>query len=157
MKRNVLFYLVALFVLLNILDIVTTIFILPGESNPLYLLTKSLLILLIFKIVVVGIVCWIFYRNRFTNQRAYFLFITILFYGTIALALAQVVNIYAIANPVVLEQAAEQTTQQKAQSYAWVMSIIYLFPVIFSWLCFVIYDKTFKDVEFNTKAKWWEF
>jgi len=157
MKRNALFYLVAFFVILNLLDIVTTLFILPGESNPIYLLTKSLFIMLIFKIIVVGIVCWIFYRNKFTNQRAYFLFITILLYGTIALTLAQVINIYAIIHPTVLQQAAQQTTQEKVTSYAWIMNIIYLCPVIFSWLCFIIYDKTFKDIEYNPNANWWEF
>lgn len=157
MKRNVLFYLIAVFVLLNVIDIVTTLFILPGESNPIYLFTKSIFIMLLFKIIVVGIICWVFYRNRFSNQRAYFLFITILFYGTIALTLAQIVNIYAIIHPAVLQQAASSTTQEKINSYAWIMNIIYFCPVIFSWLCFIIYDKTFKDVEYNPKAKWWEF
>ena len=156
MKKNVLFYLVAAFVIFNIVDIATTLFILPGESNPIYLLSKSLFVMLLLKIIVVGVVCWIFYRNKFTNQRAYFLFITILFYGSIALLLAQIINIYAIMHPAVLQQAAQQTTQQKISSYAWIMNLIYLCPVIFSWLCFIIYDKTFRDVEFK-KGKWWNF
>jgi len=156
MKKNVLFYLVAAFVIFNIVDIATTLFILPGESNPIYLLSKSLFVMLLLKIIVVGVVCWIFYRNKFSNERAYFLFITILFYGSIALLLAQIINIYAIMHPAVLQQAAQQTTQQKISSYAWIMNLIYLCPVIFSWLCFIIYDKTFRDVEFK-KGKWWNF
>lgn len=148
MKRNALFYLVILFVLLNIVDIITTIFILPGESNPIFLLTNSFMTVMFLKILIIITVCWMFYHNKFKNTRWYFLFICVLVYGTLALFLAQLINISAINHPVVIKQASEATVTQKVSGYATFMGVIYLFPIIFSYVCFLFYDLTFKDVEF---------
>jgi len=157
MKRNTLFYLVVLFVLLNIVDTITTLFILPGESNPIYLLTKSLIIVLLLKIAIVCVVCWIAYKNKYTTENAYFLYITILLYGTLVLLLAQIGNIYAIMHPAVLQQAATMTTQEKVASYNQLIIIVYALPIIFTWLCFVIYQKSVKDVIFKKREHWWEW
>jgi phosphoglycerol transferase MdoB-like AlkP superfamily enzyme len=157
MKKNALFYLVILFVLLNICDLITTLFTLPGESNPIYLLTNSLITIVVLKILIIVAVCWMFYHNKFKNTQWYFLFISVLVYGTLALFLAQLINISAINHPVVIKQASEATVTQKVSGYATFMGVIYLFPIIFSYICFLIYDLTFKDVEFmkkKRKKKW---
>ena len=149
MKLSALFYLVVLFVLLNICDVITTIFILPGESNPIYLLTNSFITIVFLKILIVVTIFCMFYNNKFKNTRWYFLFISVLVYGTLALFLAQLINISAIQHPFVIQQASEATVTQKISSYATFMGILYAFPILFSYICFVIYDLTFKDVEFK--------
>jgi len=156
MKQNTLFYLVGLFVILNIMDIITTLYILPGESNPIYQLTKSIWIMMLFKVGVMLAVCWIFYRNKYTAHRTYFLFIALLLYGSVALLIAQIINIYAIMHPLVLAAAAATSVASKTESYYWFMSIIYFMPLIFSYVCFIIYETSVKDVQIK-KGKWWHW
>lgn len=156
-KTNTLFYLVALFILLNVMDIITTLFILPGESNPIYHLTKSIWIMMLFKIGIMFVISFIFYKNRYTANRTYFLFIAILLYGSIALLIAQIINIYAILHPAVLAVAAAAPTSEKVSSYYWFMNIIYFMPLIFSYVCFIIYDKTITDIQIRKREKWYQW
>jgi hypothetical protein len=156
-----LFYLLIVFIILNIVDVITTTFILKGESNPLYHLFGTIWVIYILKIVVIW-VAWRWYsKNIFPSNFAYYMFIAIILYGSVILGLAMIVNLKGMFNPVALEQAAQLPVEQKIQSYVYVVNIFYLIPVLFSLLCFWIYDKSRQlvtiDKEFWRKKKWWEF
>lgn len=142
MKKTLFFNLICIFVFLNIVDMLTTIFILPGESNPIYLLTKSFIGILILKIAVVGVIIWLFINNKYGSKTLFYVFVCTIVYGSLALLIAQVINIYAILTPHVLIQAAQATVQEKTTSYNSFMLFVYLLPLLFSLLCFVIYDRS---------------
>jgi hypothetical protein len=152
MKKTLFFYLICIFVFLNVVDMLTTIFILPGESNPIYLLTKSFIGILILKIVIVGAIIWLFVNNKYHSKTLFYVFVCTIVYGSLALLVAQVINIYAILTPHVLVQAAQATTQEKTSSYNSFMLFVYLLPLLFSLLCFVIYDKSINYIQI-IKAK----
>ncbi len=146
MKKPAFFYLIIFFVFLNVVDMLTTIIILPGESNPLYLLTKSFIGILIAKLIVVGAVIWLYIHNKYKNNTSFFIFVCVIVYGSLALFLAQIINISAILHPQVIVEAAKLTTTQKTSSYNTFMLFVYLLPIIFSTICFVIYDKSVKFI-----------
>lgn len=146
MKKTPFFYLVAAFVILNIMDIVTTLYILPGESNPIYLLTGNILFMFAIKIMVLVFILVLLFKNRYKSQSIFYFFITILVYGSLALLLAQIGNIYAIMNPQIITEAAKVTTIEKINSYNQFMTLIYFLPIAFSMLCFWIYQKSVPEI-----------
>jgi len=160
MRNKPLFYLLIIFILLNIVDVITTMFILKGESNPLYHLFGSIWIVFILKIFVIW-VAWKWYqRNIFPNNFSYYMLITILLYGCVILGLAFYANMKGILNPVMLEAASNLSTQEKVKSYVYVVNIFYFIPVLFSLFSFWLYDKSINkvtiDKEFWKKKRWWE-
>jgi hypothetical protein len=159
-KNPPMFYLLVLFTLLNVMDMITTMFIIKGEANPLYHLTGSILPVFAIKIFVVVLIWFLFSRGVFSSNTTYFMLIVIMIYAIVALTFAQYMNIRAMLNPVLLEQAAGVTTGEKVTMYVWLMNIIYLFPIIMSWISFLLYDKSVKNVvinkDFYRKRKWWQ-
>ena len=55
MRNPILFFITVAFILVNLVDAITAFFILPGESNPLFILTGSLLIPIILKGLLFGL------------------------------------------------------------------------------------------------------
>ena len=152
-KKTPFFYLLIFFVFLNIVDLVTTVFILPSESNPIYLLTHSYLSILLIKIVVVAAIIWLFVKNQYNNKVTFYLFVCTIVYGTLALGIAQAVNIYAILHPALIVQGAQVTTQDKVTSYNSFMLVIYLIPILLSLICFWIYNKSVDYIKIVKKKK----
>ena len=159
MSKTPLFYLVSFFIFLNIVDMLTTIFILPGESNPLYLLTGSFITILIIKILVMILIIVIYRKHTYKSTIMFYGFICVLVYGSIALTIAQIGNIYGIFNPAVIAEGASMSKGEKANYYYIFMSIVYLLPIMFSMVCFWIYDKSIKVTKIKKpkKVKLWKF
>jgi hypothetical protein len=159
-KNPPFFYLMAVFIILNIADIVTTMFIIQGESNPIFHLTGSIIPVFVLKIVMIWFIWFMYNRGKFASTMAYYLLIVIVAYASLALGLAQILNINAILHPSVLAQAAAESTNSKVTNYIWFMNLIYMFPIFMSWLTFLIYDKSLKNVsidrEYFKKRKWWK-
>ena len=153
MKNKILFGLVIAFVVANIVDIVTAMFILPGEANPLYLLTGSMVIPFILKVSIVTIAILVYRHNKYHSQFYYFGFIIILLLGSLIVSIGAYSNIYGILNPSLIEEATNYTTEEKIESYSWVVGLIYLFPVVMALIGFWIYDKTKKHVILREKEK----
>lgn len=160
-KNKPLFYLIIVFILLNIVDMITTMFILEGESNPIFHMLGSIWPVFILKLVVIGVIIVFYRRAIFTGKGQYYLFITTLVYSVVALGIAQINNIHAILNPVVLATAAAVPTETKVAGYIAFMNIVYLLPILFSWVSFMIYDKSIDEItidkEWHKKKKWWKF
>ena len=157
-KNKTLLVLMVLFTLLNICDVVTTNFIIKGESNPIVNLVGNMWIMVFFKFLIVAFI-WIYvYRNLFPTNMSYFILIAILVYGSLALVLAQVVNINAMINPNILAQAAAMPISERTQSYLIIMNIIYLIPILFTILTFWLYERSRNtaiiNIEIAQKNKW---
>ncbi len=148
-KNPILFGLVFLFSLLSILDIITSYFILPGEANPIYLLTGNIIFMIIFKIVLIIIAIWIYVTNKFPTHFSYYSLMIIFLLANLLLLLAVVGNIIGILNPIYVETASELTTTQKAQGYSTLLGVIYLFPLLFSLLAFKLYEWSLKYISFE--------
>ena len=157
MKKNpILFWLAIVFLLVNIADMITTFLILPGEANPIVLLTKTPWSLAVIKVaLLVGI--YMFYKkNTFPNNISYFGFLLVLVLGTTAIGFAVYGNILGIMNPVIVEQAAAMSTQEKVEGYSYFVGLFYVLPIMMSLLAFWLYDKSLKDTTIKPeKIKWW--
>ena len=160
MQNKPFFILLIVFTLLNIADVITTQFILPGEANPIYNLTNSLIPIYLLKALIIYIVYKFYKRGIYPSNMNYYVFLSLLIYGSFVLLLAQIININAIINPEVLEAAAQTTTSERTTQYFWFMNLFYLAPILFNMLTFWIYDKSIKKVEINKeyykKRKWWQ-
>lgn len=161
MKNKILFWILVTFTLLNIIDIVTTIFIIKGEANPLYHLFGTIWVVYILKFLIVVVLWWLYKINTYSSKMLYFGMLTIVVYGSFALLLAQVINIYGIIHPVLLEQAATVSTTVKVKQYFQITSLIYFIPVMFTLGIFWLYDKSFNSIninkEYNQIKGWWKF
>ena len=159
MKNKTLFVLMVIFTILNLCDVVTTMFIIKGESNPIVNLVGGNMWIMVGLKFLIVLFIWIYViRNLFPNNMSYFMLVAILVYGSLALLIAQVVNINAIIHPQVLAQAAATTTSERTQSYVTVMSVIYLIPILITLLTFWIYEVSHKtaiiDKSIAQKNKW---
>lgn len=160
-KNPILFWLVFVFTALNIIDVITTLFILPGESNILYLMTGHLWPVLLIKLLFnIGII-YLYKKNIYPSEMTYYLLVTALVIGVVLFALAQYSNISAIFQPKLLEEASNATVQEKAASYITIILIIYIIPLFFCVTSFIAYNKSKKRViiskEYYKKRKWWQF
>jgi hypothetical protein len=156
--NKTLFWVMMVFTLLNLCDVVTTMFIFEGEANPLFNAVNNFGIIILLKFLIVGFI-WIFVlRNLYPNHMSYFMLIAVVVYGSVALLIAQIININGIFNPEIIQRAASTAVIDRTNYYFTFMSVIYLIPIIFSLLCFWIYNRSYKttiiDKEISRKNKW---
>jgi hypothetical protein len=118
-----------------------------------YLLTKSFISILILKIAVVIAIIWLVINNKYKSKTYFYLFVCVLVYGCLALLLAQILNIIAITQPHIVQEAAQVTTQQKVSSYNSFVLQVYLIPLVMSMICFWIYNKSVDSIEIVKKKK----
>jgi hypothetical protein len=150
-KNPILFAIIGVFCILTILDIVTSYFIIPGETNPIYLLTGSMIFLFIFKLgLVIGAVS-IYKYNTYTSNFIYYLFLIILVLGNILMLFAVIGNIIGILNPIHIETASTLTKTQKTQAYISFIGLIYLVPLLFSIFTFKLYEWSVKTIKYEKK------
>lgn len=142
-QNKVITTMIILFFLVNILDSLTALFILPFETNPIYNLTGSIWPIIIGKIGASIYVAYLFYKYKMPSNQYYFFFITMLFYGIIVISLGFASNIYVYNHMETAEyQALQPTVQSNTTYYSQVVGILYIIPLIISNLVFWIYEKT---------------
>ena len=152
LKNPILFLIFLIFSLLNVADIITALFILPGESNPLFLLLgRSIYVLILGKALLIYAVWWYYHRNIYPNNFTYYLLILVLMFGSLIMGLGVYSNVIGILNPVEIQEAAAIPDQVKIKMYVQVVSIIYFLPSLFCMLTFIVYDKSRKYVIINEK------
>ncbi len=161
MENPVARWLFRIFLILNLVDIVTAFFILPGEANPLFLLSGSIFIVLIIKILVVYGVWYYTRRNIYPSNFYYYLMIMFMMLGSLAVAIGSYNNIQGILHPEYVEAAKDIPKEVKYQAYGLFVSFIYIIPLGLSMLGFWLYDKSIKytriDKDWYKKRKWWKF
>lgn len=157
-KNPIVFWLVTLFVIGNIIDSITTFFVLPGEANPIFLLTGSVWWLLAFKLLLIISIVWFYYKSKFNTHFSYYNYLLVLVMATGFLLFASASNIFNLITvaPEVIAAQSQVTAQVKIKSYVIVTSAIYLMPYLLSLLTFYLYDKSNKHVKFK-EDNWVEF
>lgn len=147
------FVLIILFILLNIGDVITTYYILPGESNPLYLLTGSLFWVFLLKIFLIGTIIYIYIKNKFKSHIWYYTYNLVLVFGILLLTLAVINNGRAIGKEEIIKNASEVPKSDKIFVYSLLMLFLYLIPAIINIVIFIIYDKTVHKVNFEKEVE----
>jgi hypothetical protein len=155
MRNKVLTILFFIFLIVNVLDIVTTFYILPGEMNPIYLLTNSLLILIVFKLGVIFAVFLFYKRNTFPSHFIYYMFLLLLVLGSLITCFAVINNIYAINNPASVIDASQVSAKEKVQVYSTIVFIMYGLPMMFALLTFKLYEWSKENIIIKKQEKWW--
>lgn len=154
MKRSsLLFWILVSFSIINLLDIITATFILPGEANPIFLLTGSLSIVWILKIFVVGTAWAVYYNNKYPSPSFYYTFVYAMIVGSLLISLGVVSNVYGILNTEVIAEAEGVSTGEKVQYYFSMVGFLFFIPYILSIISFKVYDMTSGLVVFEKKKK----
>lgn len=155
------FWLCIVFAVVNLVDLVTAYYILPGEANPLYLLTGSIILVDILKI---GLVVGLFYfclRNVFPTHFNYYMLLMVLGLGSLVVGMGAYSNISGIINPEIVQTAQNIPQAEKIEAYFYFVEFIYVLPMIISLTIFKLYDISLKNVEIDKeyykKRKWWKF
>jgi len=141
-KNKLLLTLIIVVITLNILDLLTALFILEGESNIIFLLTGSVWALIIGKILLAGVIIYVYKKNLYPSNIWYYSFISLLVLGALAFTVGIASNTYGIINPSVVQEASELTTTQKASYYSTIITIVFIIPYMLSILSFYFYNKT---------------
>ena len=160
MRNPILFFITVAFILVNLVDAITAFFILPGESNPLFILTGSLLIPIILKGLFIWFAIFIYRRNIFPSNFMYYSWMMILILSTLMIGFAASGNIKGIMNPELIEDVKDIPDDVKVKYYVKAVSIMYYIPLLLSILSFWFYDKSLKyvkiDSEYYRKKQWWQ-
>jgi len=134
------FFLIILFTIANFFDVLTAMFILPGESNPIYLLTQSALVLWIIKFVVVLLVFIVYFNNHYSSRFIYFSFVYIILIGTVLVTFGIYSNLQGVIHPKILNESTDITSTEKLQLYSIFMLLFMIIPYTISMIAFKIYD-----------------
>jgi hypothetical protein len=145
-RNPILFFLFIIFIIVNLLDLITAYFILPGESNPLFLLTNSYLSIIALKIIIIYIVWLIYRRNIYNSHFNYYLILIIITLGIFLMSLGLYNNIRGMLEPNLIQQAANVTTGVKVKAYFMMTAFIYLIPLLFSIFTFKLYEWSLKYI-----------
>ena len=148
-RSKMLFFMVGVFIFVNMLDLFTAMFILPGEANPLWLLFKSKSLLVVVKLFVCALVFFVFYINKQASKFWYFSYVYILVAGTLLISLGAASNIVGILNNEIVEAAAPMTDTVKMQNYFLFVGIIFFLPYILAMCAFKLYDMSEKYVRYT--------
>lgn len=136
MRNPIIFFLVFLFTIVNLLDIVTTYFILPAESNPLFNMIGKYWFIVLFKLFFIGLAWWLYLKNVYLTRFIYFLYILILTLSLLLIGLAVFANIYGILHPQLIIESSQVPIKERTVAYFQMVSIIYVLPMI---LCIIAY------------------
>ena len=157
MRNPYLFWLLTVFSLVNIADVVTAFFILPAEANPIYLLTGSYIVLFIPKLLLVIIPWWFYYHNTFPNNITYYGLILVITLGTMMMGIGAYSNVSAMFQPEAVAAAANIPASVKIAEYGRIVTLIYILPMLFSMMAFWIYDKSSRYVMIKSEPiRWWK-
>jgi len=131
--------LIILFIMLYIGDFISTIL---GwnvaqhlESNPLYLLTGTLLVPVIYNLVILCAIIWLYYKGSITSR---FFSISIVCWVSLLRVVAITSNVKGYLNPPSLEAAKAVTTAAKVKFYSSI-SIAFLIFIAVSQIIFFIF------------------
>jgi hypothetical protein len=160
LKNTTIFILVLLFLIANVVDIITAYFIAPGEANPLYVITKNMLWIDMGKVIIVALAIFYYRRNIYPSPFSIFLFVSVLLLGTFIISLGAYSNIRGIMEPQLVEEASKVSGIEKVKAYMSFVSILYVFPVALALFSFKMYEWASKraiiNKEYFKKQPWWK-
>jgi len=151
LKNPIVFWLLIVFTAGNLLDSFTTFFVLPGEANPIYLMTGSVWVLIVFKMLLTISLWWFYFKAKFKTHFQYYNLILVLVMSATVLLFASISNIFNLLTvaPEVIAQQAAVSAGTKIKYYTYITSLIYLMPYAMSLLSFYLYEKSKHNVRFK--------
>lgn len=147
-NSKIIFFLIIIFLVVNVLDYITALFVESGESNPIYLWTGSFFLVLLFKLFVVFMMFVIYFRNRYETRFWFFNYIYILCIGIFLVSFGVYSNILGILNNNIVQEAGKLTIQEKTHYYFGLITWLFLIPYIISLISFKIYDVCEKKIRY---------
>ena len=160
LKNPIIFILVMLFLMTNIVDIITSYFIIPGEANPVFILTKNMFWLDIAKIAIIALAIYYYRRNIYPSPFSIFLFVSILLLGTFLISIGAYSNIRGILEPQLVKEASLISGGEKIKAYLQLVNIFYIMPVALALISFKIYEWASKYAIINKgyfkRQPWWK-
>jgi hypothetical protein len=152
-KDNLLKHLVLLFIITNIIDGITAYFILPAETNPIYLLTGSWFAMFSFKMIIVTLIALIVWRKVYPGHINYYFIIHIILLMTFLFGFAAYGNIvYGMLDPQNVEYAKTLSDGDKHIHYFVGIAMPYYILMGLSLLSFTVYHYT-KHTVIMSKAE----
>lgn len=141
-------WLTIIFIILNLADLITALFILPGESNPIYI-KYGLWAVLIPKLLM-GVIAWFigFRKLHSKSHTIRFLISYFVVMGCVLTAIGIYTNSTAIGNEQVLQEAAEIPDMVKISYYVNIVSWLYVIPFIFNIISYLVYENWMKKEGF---------
>jgi len=168
-RNPVLYGLFFIFLVLNIVDLMTAKDILSAEANPVYLLFGSFWALIIIKLVFIIPAGLIIFKNNYPGHITNYLMISYFVFGSLLMLFAiftnvQVGKLYNQLNETqqieVNEKLSEASKTEKVQFYFTVVGFNYFAPLILSLVCFVLYRWNLRysniDKKYNKFKYWWK-
>jgi len=160
LKNPVMFYLVFIFILINLVDITTALFSVSAEANPIALLFDSMVVLFVLKIALSLFLIFMYRRNIYPTNFTYYALIVFVTLGCLLFAIGVYSNVIGILNPDQVAEAAQIPAKEKAIAYAWFVGLFYMIPCLFSLLSFWLYEKSYKhtkiDYQYYKRKRWWQ-
>lgn len=150
MKNKLFFILIAIFTILNLVDMVTAFFILSGESNPVYMFMGKWAFILV-KLSINILIIIIYNKNVYKSQFEYFLLLTITVLGIFLLGVGAYSNIMGMLNPSVIEYASNLSTSEKLQSYGIAVGLFGGLPFVFNLITFKLWEHSSKYIIIKRK------
>lgn len=151
MENKPFFYLVLIFSIINIIDCITAMFILPGEANPLFLLFGSFIVLVLFKLFLTGLVIYVYKRNKFPSNFWYYNMIYILVIGIFLYGFGIYSNILGMLNPKIIQASASMATTLKLSYYKDVVIFLGMIPYALGIISFKLYEVSVKNIKYEEK------
>ena len=140
MRKPILFWLTLVFTLVSLADIITAKNILVGEANPIFVLLGLYWILFAFKMMLVGMVVFVYFKWTTTSEIFHFAYILCLVLGILITGLGVYSNVLGILNPAALAEAGTIPAKQKMIEYVKFASFFYYLPLILSLVSFKLYE-----------------
>lgn len=151
LNSKILFYIVVLFGIVSLIDVITAMFILPHEANPIYILTGSPLVMWIMKLGLVALVAILYFFNKYPSRILYFSFVYTLIIGTLLFSFGAFSNIRGMADESVIEYNEELTDKDKVVAYSQIVTVLMIIPYTIAMLAFYVYDKSVTKVRLEDK------
>ena len=140
MRKPILFWLTLIIVLVSLADILTAKNILIGEANPFFVWLGNYWILFAFKMMLVGMIVFVYFKWTTTSEIFHFAYILCLVLGILITGLGVYSNILGILNPSALAEAGSISSRQKIVEYVKFASFFYYLPLILSLVSFKLYE-----------------
>lgn len=147
LTNPVVFILLAIFTIVNIIDAMTGLFILPAEANPIYLLFNSFIPVILGKTIICLVAWWIYKVNTYTSKTVYYSFLLTILLGTLLFSIGIASNTIGMLNPDLVQESSQLNTVQKIQGYSIFVGLLGILPWMISLLTFYLYQKSKKHVK----------
>lgn len=136
--------LAVMFIITNLVDLITALFILPGESNPIYI--KFGLGAVLVPKLLMCVIAW-FLAIRKLHSKSHTIRYLVSYFIVMGIVLTSVgimTNVSGIGDEEQLQKDALIPDNVKITYYFSIVSILYIIPFIFSFIAFLVYENWMK-------------